>query len=187
MSRSTFLSLLDLLPLVVFFGVYRMHDLITATGALVAISIIVTAIRYVLERKLAMAPLITLVLVIVFGGLTVALNDEQFIKLKPTLLNGAFATILLGAAYIAQKGLLRYVMQPVLHLREEAWLPLSKRWGGFFLFMACLNELLWRNLPTELWVNIRVFGYLPLTLLFAITQLRFVMRNMEGELPQQKD
>lgn len=178
MTKKTFLSLTDIFPLIVFFVAYRQYDLITATGALVVVSIVTTGLRYALERKLATAPLITLVLVVVFGGLTVWLNDERFIKIKPTLLNASFAAVLLGAAYIYKKGLIKYVMGAVLHLRDEAWLVFSKRWGFFFLFMACLNEVLWRSLPTETWVNVRVFGYMPLTLLFALTQIKFIQANM---------
>lgn len=172
------MSIVDILPLVVFFTAYRQYDLITATGALVVVSVVVTALRYALERTVATAPLITLVLVVVFGGLTVWLNDERFIKIKPTLLNASFATVLLGAAYIYKKGLIQYVMGAVLKLQDEAWLVFSKRWGFFFLFMACLNEVLWRSLPTETWVNVRVFGYMPLTILFALTQLKFIQANM---------
>lgn len=181
MSKKTFLSLTDILPLVVFFIAYRQYDLITATGALVFVSVITTGLRYALERTIATAPLITLVLVVVFGGLTVWLNDERFIKIKPTLLNVSFAAVLLGAAYIYKKGLIQYVMGAVLKMNDAAWLTFSKRWGFFFLFMACLNEVLWRSLPTETWVNVRVFGYMPLTLLFALTQLKFIQAHMIEE------
>ncbi len=175
------LSLADFLPLIAFFIAYRAYGLIEATAVLVWLSVIVTLTKYLFEKIIQIAPLITIILVVIFGTLTVSLEDELFIKLKPTLLNTLFGAVLLGGVLIYQKGLLQYVAGAVLTMSDEAWKKLSLRWAAFFFFMACLNEILWRSLPTDMWVNIRVFGYMPLTIVFALAQIPFIKRHMQQD------
>ena len=169
--------LLDFAPLGVFFVAYKFADIMTATLALVLATTLSLAIIYAVERKIAMAPLVSGVLVAVFGGLTVWLDDELFIKLKPTFLNLLFASLLLGSAYIFRKGLLKYILDVAISLDERGWLILSRRWGFFFLFLAGLNELIWRSFPTEFWVNFKVFGMFTLTVIFALSQWRLIERH----------
>jgi len=168
--------ILDFAPLGVFFLGFKFADMMTATIALIVATALSLAIIYAVERKIAMAPLISGILVAVMGGLTIALNDEQFIKIKPTLLNLLFATVLLGGVYLGKRGMLKYVLDVAISLTDEGWLKLSRRWGFFFLFLAALNEVIWRSFPTEFWVNFKVFGMFTLTMAFALSQWKLIQR-----------
>lgn len=168
--------LLDFAPLGVFFAAYKFADIMTATIALVVATLISLVVIYACERKIALAPLISGVLVAVMGGLTVLLNDELFIKVKPTLLNLAFAAVLLGGVFLFKRGLLKYVLDVAISLNDAGWLLLSKRWGFFFLFLAALNEIIWRSFSTEFWVNFKVFGMFTLTIAFALSQWKLIDR-----------
>lgn len=165
---------LDFAPLAVFFVAYRLADIMTATIALVVATAVSLAIIYATERKIALAPLISGVLVAVMGALTILLDDETFIKIKPTLLNLLFAAVLLAGAYGFKKGLLKYVLDVAISLSDAGWVLLSKRWGFFFTFLAGLNEVIWRSFPTEFWVNFKVFGMFTLTILFALAQWKLI-------------
>jgi intracellular septation protein len=171
---------LDLFPVAVFFGAYKMFDLFTATAALLVLTLISLGIIYLAEKKLAIAPLITAIVVSIFGGLTLWLHDETFIKIKPTLINLVFAAILLGGC-VAKKGLLKHVFHAAFQLTAEGWYLLSRRWGLFFLFMAGLNELVWRNFPTGTWVNFKVFGLFGLTMVFAALQTGLIQKYHEKD------
>jgi intracellular septation protein len=173
--------LCDFAPLAVFFVAYKLGGVMTATVALMVATSISIALVYAVERKIALAPLISGGLVMVMGGLSVALNDEQFIKIKPTLVNLLFAAVLLGGVVIAKRGLLKYVLDVAFQLTDAGWLVLSKRWGFFFVFLAVLNEVIWRNFSTEFWVNFKVFGMFTLTIAFAISQFKLVEKY---KLPQ---
>lgn len=169
-------TLLDLLPLAAFFVGYRFGDLMTATALIMAATALSLIICYIVERKVALNPLITGAVVGVFGGLTLALNDELFIKMKPTIINSLFAAVLLVGVYGFRKGLLRHIFGMALELKEEGWLRLSARWGFFFLFLALLNEVIWRNFSTDFWVNFKVFGMLSCTIIFTAAQLPLIKR-----------
>lgn len=166
--------LLDFAPLGVFFVAYKLADIMTATVALVVATLISLVIIYVAERKIALAPLISGVLVAIMGGLTVLLADETFIKVKPTLLNLAFSGILLGGVFLFNRGLLKYVLDVAISLSDAGWRLLSKRWGFFFLFLAGLNEIIWRNFSEDFWVNFKVFGMFTLTIAFALSQYKLI-------------
>lgn len=125
-------------------------------------------------------PLVSGIAVAVFGGITLWLNDETFIKIKPTLVNMLFSVILLGGV-IFKKPMLKYVLESALHLTEEGWLLLSKRWGIFFVFLAVLNEIIWRNFPTDFWVNFKVFGMFTCTIIFTLSQLPLMKKYMIAE------
>lgn len=168
--------LLDFAPLGVFFIGYKFAGIMEATVALIIATVASLAIIYAVERKIALAPLISGALVAVLGGLTLLLNDELFIKVKPTLLNTLFAGILLSGVYLLKKGLLKYVLDVAISLTDEGWVLLSKRWGFFFLFLAGLNEVIWRSFPTEFWVNFKVFGMFTLTIAFALAQYKLIDR-----------
>ncbi len=168
--------MLDFAPLGVFFIAYRMGGMMAATAALVVATGVALAISYAVERKLALAPLITGIVVLVFGGLTLLLDDELFIKLKPTIVNLIFATVLLVGAYGFKCGLLKYILDVAFQMTPEGWMKLSIRWGVFFVFLAVLNECIWRHFSTEFWVNFKVFGMFTLTIAFALAQVPLVNR-----------
>lgn len=166
--------ILDFAPLGVFFVAYKLGGVMPATLSLMVMTALSIAVIYAVERTLALAPLITGGVVMVMGGLTIALHDPAFIKLKPTIVNLSFAAILLGGVFIGERGLLKYVLDVAFHLTEEGWRILSRRWGFFFLFLAGLNECIWRNFSENFWVNFKVFGMFTLTIAFAVSQMKLV-------------
>jgi intracellular septation protein len=121
-------------------------------------------------------PLVSGVVVLVFGGLTLWLQDELFIKLKPTIVNTIFAAVLFGGLFF-QKSLLRYLFGDVFSLTEEGWRKLTFRWACFFVLLAVLNEFAWRLLSTDSWVAFKVFGIMPITMVFAIAQVGLLQRH----------
>jgi intracellular septation protein len=162
--------LVELGPLLVFFIVNSRAGIFWGTGVLIvatAISIVASRIMF---GKLAIMPLVSAFFVVVFGGLTLWLSDELFIKLKPTIVNLIFATILLGGLAFGQS-LLRHLFGDVFKLTDEGWRKLTLRWGLFFVALAVLNEVVWRNFSTDAWVSFKVFGILPLTMIFGIAQM----------------
>ena len=130
-------------------------------------------------RKLPMMPLVSGVFVVVFGGLTLFLQDELFIKLKPTIVNTLFGAILLVGLYF-RKSLLTVVLDSVFQLTEEGWRKLTFRWAIFFFVLAIINEVVWRTQTTDFWVSFKVFGIMPITLAFAIAQTPLIMRHELG-------
>lgn len=170
---------LDMAPLGAFFLGFKLGDLYLATALIMATTLIALAVHWFVERKLALNPLLTGGLVMVFGGLTLLLKDDTFIKMKPTIINLLFAVTLMAGALIWKKGLLSYLLEMAFHLSDEAWRVLSLRWGFFFLFLAVLNEMIWRSFSTEFWVNFKVFGMLTCTIVFSISQYGFIKKHME--------
>jgi len=169
---------LDIIPIGVFFIGYKFFGIFTATAAMLALTLLTLSIIYVYERKIAIGPLITAALVTVFGGLTLWLHDETFIKIKVTLVNLLFAAVLLGGC-LKKKGLLQHILGPAFRLTPHGWYLLSLRWGCFFLCMAVLNEFVWRNFPTDIWVNFKVFGLFGTTILFALLQTRLIQKHTQ--------
>lgn len=168
--------ILDFAPLGAFFLGYKLGGLMMATVVLMGATVVSLSVLYVYERKVALAPLISGGLVAVLGVLTLVLKDDVFIKMKPTLLNLLFAGVLLGGVFFARRGLLKYVLDVAMTMSDQGWLILSRRWGFFFLFLAGLNEIIWRSFPTEFWVNFKVFGMFSLTIMFALSQFRLINR-----------
>ena len=147
----------------------------TATALFIPAILAALAVSYALTRHLPVMPVVTAVIVIVFGGMTLALQDETFIKLKPTIVYALFAAVLLGGLAF-KKPLLGMVLDSVFNLTDEGWRKLTLRWGLFFLAMAVLNEVVWRTQSTTFWVNFKAFGFLPLTILFAMAQLPLLQK-----------
>jgi intracellular septation protein len=147
-----------------------------ATAAfMVAITIsLVTSLW--LTKRLPIMPLVTGVVVLIFGTLTLWLHDDLFIKLKPTIINCLFGGVLLGGLLFG-KSLLGYVFDSAFSLTDEGWRKLTLRWGIFFFVLAIVNEIVWRNFSTDFWVNFKVFGVMPLTLVFTMTQLPLIQRH----------
>ena len=124
-----------------------------------------------------MVPLVSAVFVALFGALTLWLHSDLFIKVKVTLINALFGAVLLGGVAMG-RSYLKLIMGEAVKLSEQAWRTLSIRWGVFFLFLAGLNEIVWRSVSTDTWVNFKVFGLLPLTLLFAFANAPFMSKHM---------
>jgi len=173
---------LELGPLGIFFFANTRAGLFWATGLFMGAVVIALAISYALTRRLPVMPVVSGIVVLVFGGLTLWLQDETFIKMKPTIVNTLFGAILLGGLAFG-RSLLGYVFDSVFRLTDNGWRTLTFRWGIFFLVLAVLNEVVWRNFSTDTWVNFKVFGIMPLTLLFTFSQLPLINReSLDGGL-----
>lgn len=164
-------------PLVVFFLCNAKFGIFPATAAFMVATVIALSVSWLVMRKIPMMPLVTGVFVLVFGGLTLYLADEMFIKLKPTIVNSLFGATLLGGLAMGHS-LLKYVLSDALPIDDEGWKKLTLRWGLFFFALAALNEFVWRNFDTDTWVNFKVFGIMPITLVFAISQTGLLHRHM---------
>lgn len=160
---------LDLGPLLLFFAANSRYGIFVATALFMAAIVAALGISYALTRHLPLMPLVTAIVVVVFGTLTLVLHDELFIKVKPTIIYVLFGgALLIGLAF--GKSLLGVVFDSVFHLTEEGWRKLTLRWGLFFLALALLNEVVWRTQTTNVWVSFKVFGVVPLTFIFAALQ-----------------
>lgn len=168
--------LIEMGPLVVFFIANARADIFVATGAFMVATFIALPASWWLMRRLPTMPLVTAVFVLIFGGLTLYLADDTFIKLKPTIINTMFGGILLGGLVFG-RSFLRIVFADVFHLSAEGWRQLTLRWGLFFLVLAVLNEIVWRNFSTDAWVNFKVFGIMPLTMVFGMMQIGLLTRH----------
>ncbi len=164
-------------PLAIFFVAYVGAGLMAATAAVIAASLIGLALAWTLQRRVPLIPLLTAAVIAVFGGLTLWLQDETFIKMKPTIIQALFAAILLGGLAFERpllKPLFGRLMPP---LSDLAWRRFTLRYGLFFIAMALLNEVVWRTQSTNVWVTFKVFGLSGLTFLFVLTQMPFISRE----------
>ncbi|MBZ8132800.1 septation protein A [Afifella sp. IM 167] len=167
---------LELGPLVVFFFANARFDIFVATAAFMAAITVALAASWILTKRLAIMPVVTGVVVLVFGTLTLFLHDDVFIKMKPTIVNALFGAVLLGGLVFG-RSLLGYVFDSVFRLDAEGWRKLTFRWGLFFFALAILNEVVWRNFSTDFWVSFKVFGIMPLTIVFTLTQMPLINRH----------
>ncbi len=168
-------------PLLIFFVANTMLGIFTATAVFMAVMLIVLAIEFAVERKVSFMPLLTAGLVLVFGGLTLWLSNDIFIKIKPTILYTMFAAVLLGGLAF-NRLFIRLLFGQMLHLSDPAWRTLTWRWSLFFIALAIANEIVWRHVSTNIWVAFKVWAVFPLTVLFAMAQTPFIMRHqIEGE------
>jgi intracellular septation protein len=147
-----------------------------ATGLFMAATAAALIASWLLTRSLPIMPLVSGVVVFVFGALTLYLQDDVFIKMKPTIVNTLFGAILLGGLWFG-KSLLGYVFASAFRLDAEGWRKLTFRWGLFFLFLALVNEVVWRSFTTDTWVAFKVWGIMPITLLFTFSQMPLIMRH----------
>lgn len=192
---------LELGPLIVFFIVnlkgedilarfpeltlWFSKPIIFATAVFMVAMAISLLLSWMLLKKVAVMPLVTGVMVLVFGGLTLYFQDATFIKMKPTIVNLLFSATLFGGL-IFGKSLLKYVFGDVYKLKPEGWMVLTVRWAGFFLFLAVLNEIVWRNFSTDFWVAFKVWATMPITFIFAIAQVPVLTRYApEPERPSE--
>ena len=198
-AKNPFIKLaLELGPLVLFFFVNaRGASLMEAYPALAsfhepiflatAVFMVAITVSLIVSRlylgKLPIMPLVSGVVVLFFGALTLWLQDDLFIKLKPTIVNLLFAGVLLGGLWIFKRSLLSYVFDDAFNLKEEGWRILTLRWGLFFVFLAVLNEAVWRTQTTDFWVAFKVWGVMPITFIFAMAQIGVMNRYGEEEKP----
>lgn len=172
--------LLEAGPLAVFFFTNSRFGIMTGTAAFMVATLTSLAVSWRMERRLPVMPLVGCFFVLLFGGLTLWLDDDLFIKIKPTVVNLLFATALLVGLAL-RRHLLKVALGSVLTLQDAGWRILTWRWAGFFLVLAGLNEFVWRSFPTETWVNFKVFAVLPLTLLFSAAQVPTIMKYQVPE------
>src|ERR1700680_819167 len=171
---------LDLGPLLIFFAANAVFGIFTATAVFMAAMLIVIAIGIAIERKISPMPLITGALVLLFGGLTLWLSNDIFIKIKPTILYAIFAAVLLGGLAFSRL-FIKLLLGQTLQLSDAAWRTLTWRWSLFFIALAITNEIVWRHVSTNTWVAFKVWAVFPLTVIFAMAQTPFITRpQVEG-------
>lgn len=175
-SQQLLKFVVELGPLVVFFLMNSRAGIFWGTGCFIVATLISLVASRILFGRIPVMPLVSAVVVVVFGGLTLWLQDELFIKLKPTIVNSIFASVLFGGLLFG-KSLLSYLFGDVFSLTEEGWRKLTFRWACFFVFLAVLNEFAWRLLTTDQWVSFKVFAIMPITMVFAISQVGLLQRH----------
>lgn len=163
-------------PLVVFFTAYWLGGLLAATASIMIATLIALVLSFAVERRVPLVPLITAAVVGVFGGLTLWLQDETFIKMKPTIVQILMAAILLGGLVFGRP-LLKPLLGTAWPMDDAGWVALTRRFGLFFIAMAAVNEIVWRTQSTDFWVTFKVFGITGLTLVFAFTQAPLMTRH----------
>jgi intracellular septation protein len=176
---------LDIGPLALFVVANAKFGIFVATGSFMAAVVAALLVSYAMTGQWPIMPVVTAIVVLVFGGLTLALHDETFIKLKPTIIYVLFGGTLLGG-YIFDKSFLAIVLDSVFHLTEEGWRKLTLRWALFFFALAVLNEVIWRTQSTDFWVNFKLYGFVPITFVFAAMQYPLLMRHAAEPAPAEK-
>jgi intracellular septation protein len=165
----------ELGPLLIFFFANARFHLFVATGAFMVAVVVAMIASYVVTRHVPMMAIVTAIVVIVFGTLTLVLHDETFIKMKPTIVYALFAAVL-GGGLLFGRSFIAIMFDQMFNLTPGGWRTLTLRWALWFFAMAVLNEIIWRTQSTDFWVNFKVFGMVPLTMLFAVTQMPLVKR-----------
>ena len=168
-------SLIEIIPLILFFIANAKYGIIFATKTFVITTLIALIISYLYFKKISTPLLITTFLVLIFGGLTIFFKDPTFIKLKPTIVYFLFS-LFLFVGLALKKNFLQIYLSNLIKINDTGWNILTKRWGIFFLLMALLNETIWRNFSTDFWVSFKVFGFLPLTIIFTILQQSLIKK-----------
>lgn len=162
-------------PLVVFFVANSYYGIFFATGVFMAATVLSLTVSKVKFGRIPIMPLVSGFFVLVFGALTLYLQEDFFIKIKPTIVNLLFATILFGGL-LAGHSLLRHLFGEVFNLSDKGWRVLTFRWACFFVFLAVLNEFIWRNFSTDFWAAFKLMGVMPITMIFAIAQLGLIQK-----------
>ena len=166
---------LDIGPLVLFVAANARFGIFAATATFMVAISVALAVSYAMTRHIAVMPVVTAVIVLVFGSLTLVLHDETFIKVKPTIIYGLFAAIL-GGGLLFGRSFIAVMFDQMFNLTPQGWRILTMRWALFFLGMAALNEIIWRTQSTDFWVAFKAFGALPITMVFAIAQMPVIKR-----------
>jgi len=176
---------LEVGPLAVFFITNGKFGIFYATASFMAATLISLITSRIFLKRIPVLALVTGVFVMIFGFLTIYLHDDTFIKIKPTVVNTLFAFILAAGLYF-RRPVLKLAFGEILQMREEGWRLLTLRWIGFFLFLAVLNEVVWRNFSTDTWVSFKSFGLMPLTFFFMMFQITLIMRHQISEVSSER-
>jgi intracellular septation protein len=173
---------LEVGPLALFFILNGKFGIFYATGGFMVATVLALSISRIVFKRIPLIALVTGIFVMIFGFLTIYLQDDTFIKIKPTIVNSLFAVILAAGLYF-RRPVLKLALGEVMQLQEEGWRKLTLRWIVFFIFLAILNEAVWRNFSTPTWVAFKSFGIIPLTFLFMMSQITLIMRHQISDVP----
>ena len=176
MNKSTLKFIADFGPLLIFFIYYKKFGITEAILPLIIATIVATGILYFVEKKIPKVPIISAVIVSLFGGLTLYFDNKIFFYMKPTIVNLLFAFVLFFGSFFLKKNLLKSLLESSIQLEEKGWELLNKRWMIFFIFLAFLNEIVWRTQTEDLWVKFKVFGIIPITFIFMIFQINLIKK-----------
>ena len=178
MNRSVIKLLTDFGPLLIFFVIYFNYDqnLMLAIPPFIIATLIALAVVYFSEKKIPMMPLMSGIIITLFGGLTLYFDNKIFFYMKPTIINLLFAGVLFFGRYFTRKPLLKMVFQNALNLESEGWKKLNYRWIYFFIFVAILNEIVWRTQSEVFWVHFKVWGLIPISFLFVASQVPLIKK-----------
>ena len=179
MNKSFLKFITDFGPLLIFFSIYYKsgNNLIVAIPPLIIATIIAVIIMYLVEKKIPYVPLIGGIVISIFGGLTLYFDNPIFLYMKPTIVNIIFASILITSKIFFDKNFLKFFLQSAFQLSEIGWNKLNFRWAYFFIFLAFLNEIVWRTQPETTWVNFKVWGMLPITFIFTVLQIPLINKH----------
>ena len=179
MNKSFLKFITDFGPLLIFFTIYYKsgNNLTVAIPPLIIATLIAVVIMYFVEKKIPYVPLIGGIVISLFGGLTLYFNNPIFLYMKPTIVNSIFAGTLIISKIFFNKNFLKFFLQSAFQLNEIGWNKLNFRWAYFFIFLAILNEIVWRTQPEATWVNFKVWGMLPITFIFTGLQLPLINRH----------
>jgi len=178
MNRSVIKLLTDFGPLLIFFVIYFNYDqnLMLAIPPFIIATLIALAVVYFSEKKIPMMPLMSGIIITLFGGLTLYFDNKIFFYMKPTIINLLFAGVLFFGKYFTRKPLLKIVFQNALNLEREGWEKLNYHWICFFIFVAVLNEIVWRTQSEAFWVHFKVWGLIPISFLFVASQVPLIKK-----------
>jgi len=178
-NKSLFKFITDLGPLLIFFIVYYKseNNLRVAIPPLIIATLIAVLISYMVEKKIPYLPLVGGIIISIFGGLTLYFNNPVFLYMKPTIINIIFALVLYVGKAFLKKNLLKYFFKNAFQIDESGWDKLNNRWMLFFIFLAVINELVWRTQTEAMWVNFKVLGIMPLTFIFTAFQLPLIIKH----------
>ena len=179
MNKSLLKFITDFGPLLIFFTVYYKsgNNLQLAIPPLIIATLIAVIINYIAEKKIPYVPLVGGIIISIFGGLTLYFNNPIFLYMKPTIINIIFAFVLIFGKVLLKKNLLKVFFNNALQMDEIGWDKLNNRWVGFFIFLALINEAVWRTQTEVIWVNFKVWGILPLTFIFTAFQVPLINKH----------
>ncbi len=179
--------LFDFFPVLLFFAAYKFYDIYVATAVLIAASALQTFAHRLISGRFEKSHVITLVLILLFGGATLLLHDEVFIKWKPSVINWLFGIVFIGSHFIGERTIIERMMGANIKLASDVWSRLNMAWAGFFIFLGFLNLYVAFSFDTDTWVNFKLFGLIGLTLAFVIVQSFYLVRHMPAEEAVDKD